>query len=168
MWWNSWVKGTSKYHSRTGILACGIGSSSRRHRLRLENLYNFAQNFDQNGLLGEKWGQNENRAITNFEIDFFRSRKFSFFIQIPMTIFDLKKSKNRKIRFFENFWDRKTSKFFIVNCMKMKIFEIEKTRSQNLWSLDCHFDLTILLINRFGRNFVQIYTDFQCGDDETG
>ena len=55
-----------------------MGGSSRRHRLRHENLYNFTQNLDQNGLLGKKLGQNENRSIKKIEIDFFRSEIFSF------------------------------------------------------------------------------------------
>ena len=45
--------------------------SHRRRRHRHENMYNFTQNFDQNRLLWEKLGQNENWSIKNFEIDFF-------------------------------------------------------------------------------------------------
>ena len=62
--------------------------SHRRHRLRNENTYNFAQNFDQNRLLGEKLCQNENRSIKNFEIDFF-DLDFSIFHTISNEKFSI-------------------------------------------------------------------------------
>ena len=63
-------------------------TGARFPRLRHENLYKFVQNFDQNGLLGEKLGQNEHWSIKNFEIEknqkktdltFFHSHRSHFF-----------------------------------------------------------------------------------------
>ena len=51
----------------------------------------------------------------------------------------------------ENFRDRKKSKFFIENCMKMKIFEIENFRKFSISKFsDDNFiiDPDFLLINR--------------------
>ena len=60
----------------------------------------------------------------------FRSHFFSFSYNFQWK-FSISKifEKNLKFHFFENFRDRKKSKIFIENCMKMKIFEIEKNRN---------------------------------------
>ena len=75
------------------VLALRMVASHRRHRLRHENMYNFAQNFDQNRLLGQKLCQNGNRSIKKIEFDFFSILIFPFFIQLPMNIFDFFRSQ---------------------------------------------------------------------------
>ena len=52
--------------------------------------------------------------------------------------------------------------------MKNGKIEIEKNRSQNFRWTDFHFDIALLPINGFGRNFVQNYTYFHCGGDGAG
>ena len=94
-------KGPLPNHSWEHILALGLGDSHRRRRLRHENLYNFAKNLDQNGLLGEKLSQNENRSVKNFEIDFF---DLDFFI--------VHTNFNEKFRFFRSQKFSKKSKIF--------------------------------------------------------
>ena len=74
----------------------------------------------------------------------------------------------KNLSFFRIFLRSKKTKFFIEKCMKNGKIEIEKKRSQNFRWTDFHFDIALLPINGFGRNFVQNYTYFHCGGDGAG
>ena len=100
-------------------------ASHRRRRHRHENTYNFAQNFDQNRLLGKKLCQNENRSIKKFEIDFsdfdfpifhtIFNENFRFFSiskifeKLKFLIFDFFISKNFHWKLYEK-WENRDRK----------------------------------------------------------
>ena len=141
--------------------------SHRRHRLCHENTYNFAQNFDQNRLLGEKLCQNENRTIKNVEIDFF-DLDFSISIDFSMI-------------FFWFFWSQKFSKklkIFIFDCFiskkcHWKLYEKWKSRDRkktfSKFSMDrFSFWHNFAPNKRFWSKFCAKLYIFHCGGDGAG
>ena len=130
MWWYVKLSGSQTFHSWLDVPGRAERTGFLTLRVRHENMYNFAKNLDQNGLLGEKLSQNENRSIKNFEIE--KNQKM-----YALKIFNFHTISNDIFRFFISKIFEKTQNFhfpnfsyrnfFIENCMKNR-----KSRSKKI------------------------------------